>query len=301
MAAFSAEEDEALLLLVVAFQSDNGDIDWDSVLDHMAPTTRTVDDLQHRLRHLSTTDTTILHDLPEDFVAGSSLALSHRTRTPKEIYHEIDKIFSRFTKSDVRQPSGQENLNTGEISPKGVSTILEQVALTDRDIFVDIGSGIGNIIAQVVMQSPVRAAVGLEIREDLANKSREALRDASATEPRLFLAGVITGDIKSLSQADSDELKMATVVYSNNQVFKPHDNLGLVDFVCSSMEFRIILLTRRVCSRCSSTCQNAFCKQWVEDRVINAETCWSQHPARVFMYKRKPIVGENLLNLLDSM
>ncbi|KAG6969148.1 hypothetical protein JG688_00005462, partial [Phytophthora aleatoria] len=36
-----------------------------------------------------------------------------------------------------------------------------------NDIFLDIGCGIGNIVAQFALQTPVRSCIGVEIRSDL--------------------------------------------------------------------------------------------------------------------------------------
>jgi precorrin-6B methylase 2 len=75
----------------------------------------------------------------------------------------------------VRQPSGQIHLNVGEIAPIGVTKILEVLDLNSQDVFLDVGSGTGSILAQVVLQSPAREAIGLEIQEDLVKKSTDAI------------------------------------------------------------------------------------------------------------------------------
>jgi len=103
MATYSADEDRALLLLVVAFEDSNGVIDWDQVSEHMAPTTKTTEDFQQRLQHLKIEDTTILRSLPPSYLAGSTLKGASTNRSIHEIYEAIEEIFGHLTKADVRQ------------------------------------------------------------------------------------------------------------------------------------------------------------------------------------------------------
>ena len=51
----------------------------------------------------------------------------------------------------------------GEIVPKSISILLKDLQLTEKDVFYDLGSGVGKIPVQVYLQSPVQKSVGVEL------------------------------------------------------------------------------------------------------------------------------------------
>jgi len=304
MSAFTADEDKSLLLLVVVFEGTGRAIDWDSVLKHLSPTTKTIEDLQARLEYLKHTDTCSLFKIPAAYFAGSSLQVGSTDPAQAEVYEAIDNIFGHITKADVRPPSGKQHLNVGEIAPVGVAAMLEAVKLTAQDTFVDIGSGTGSILAQAVLQSPVSKAIGLEIRPSLAQTSRAAMEAAQDRYPRLRQVQVITGDVKDLTDDTRDRLFQATVMFCNNIVFLGEDNLGLIEFICTFDRLggiRAVLLTQRFCHRCLFICENKFCKLWKEDGVIMSLTCWKKEPIEVYMYTRKTLIKHSLQSILNAL
>ena len=113
MSAFSADEDKALLLMVVAFEDSEGVIDWDKVMIHLSPTTKTAEQYQERLAYLKTEDTVLLQELPASFTARTSLDAARNkastNRSVNEIYMIIEDIFGQLTQADVRQLSGKAN------------------------------------------------------------------------------------------------------------------------------------------------------------------------------------------------
>ena len=301
MSAFSADEDKSLLLLAVLFDRKNGSIDWEQVISHMPPPPKTVEVLQQRLEYLKATDTSKLRDLPAVYVKGSCLATSYMNRTPSEIYEAIESIFGHLTKADLRQPSGRQHLNAGEVAPVGISAILEALFLKTDDVFVDIGSGSGCILAQVVLQSPVSEAIGLEIRQELAQKSLEAIEVAKNSYPRLHMVTVIEGDVKKFNLSMERSLTKATVMFSNNMIFQPQDNLALMRLIERCQLLRAVLLTEKLCARCSLNCTNKFCRTWKEEQTIVGKTCWKDKPLDIFLYKRRPQKNESLLSFISSM
>ncbi len=308
MRCFSAEEDKELLLLVALFDHD-GVVRWESVLRNMSLTSATAEELQERLQHLTQVDTTMLDDMSPGYVAGTclerpSLARPVLLHEVADIYIAVDEIFGQMTRADVKQPSGRPHLNVGECAPTGVTAMLRQLQLTQDDCFVDIGSGCGSVLAQVVLETPVKNAIGLEIRPDLAIKSREAMKQAGEKYLRLNQVEVITGDIKALPYDDLEKLCSATVIFCNNLIFMPEDNLGLHDFICSFDAFgelRAILLTQRLCPRCPVHCKDQFCELWEVDSVIKVDTCWTNHPAEVYCYRLKLGFHKSFLSMMEHI
>lgn len=297
--SFDKEIDLGLLLLAAVFENESGQVQWTKVHRHLTAESLTLEQIKRRHRYLTQTDTSLLHEVPEDFVKGTKLQLFQQNRTPAEIYVAIDKILGHLSVADVRQPSGQLHFNVGEIAPRGVTRILEALDLGSNDIFADIGSGTGNIIAQVLLQSPVLKCYGLEIRQDLANKSRNAFHASAPEFPRLHMATIITGDILRLSITAKSLLKEATVVFSNNVAFQPEANLKLIDLLCSSDNLQVVLLSHRLCARCHHNCSSIFCQVWGQDEVIIAETCWTTTPLPIYKYTRRQ--DAKMISILDLL
>jgi Histone methylation protein DOT1 len=321
MTDFTIDEDKSLLLLVPMFEGDDGAIDWQTVVKYLQPTTRAIQDLQQRLHYLTRSDTTLLDGLPAAYIAKSSLArfwLQHGSgerqpsvsderqqpladlddrpatvtnETESDVNRVINEaladVFAHLTKKNVRQPSGQAQLNVGEIAPSGVTQMLEELNLNDTDVFIDVGSGVGNILVQVVLMTQVKRAVGLEIQTELAMKSRQAIEGAK-DKYQLDNIEVINGDIKDVHGEAVLSLMDATVVYSNNSLFQPDDNLGLRAFIvnmyASRSHVRAILLTKRMCSRHSPNCKDEFCKLWEERKVLLVPCTWTQKLVEIYVY-----------------
>jgi predicted RNA methylase len=139
----------------------------------------------------------------------------------------MDRIFCCFTRADVRQPSGRRDLNAGEIAPAGVTTLLSFLQLKVEDIFGDIGSGTGSVLAQAAMQAPAQRCIGLEFRSELAARSRPVIQEWSLTFPSLSRVTILAGDIRD-DMPSTSLLKECTVVLCNNMLFEHRSNTSVV-------------------------------------------------------------------------
>lgn len=214
-----------------------------------------------------------------------------------ELYGILSRLFSVFSRQDILQPSGRGNLNTGEVALVGVTTIIDCLGLKEQDVFGDIGSGIGSVLAQVALQTDVGACVGLEIREELAEKSKYIMASAIEELPRLSVVKIISGDIRNW--AAYQHLLSCTVIFSNNKVFDPQSCLGLQDFICSSSSLRKIILGNKLCHRCRRGCMKEFCQLWEIETTIDVAVCWTAGLEQMYVYRRRRF--DELLALIESM
>jgi len=102
----------------------------------------------------------------------------------------------------------------GEIRPASVSRMIDRLVLGPRDVFYDLGSGIGKVVNQVAISAPVRRAVGIELSRTRVATSRSVLR-ALRTEERVVAKQV---SFRHASILDVD-LGDATVVYTCSTAF----------------------------------------------------------------------------------
>jgi hypothetical protein len=62
----------------------------------------------------------------------------------------------------------------GEILYPSINKLISLVTLTDQDVFVDYGSGVGKIAAQVFLNTPVKEAIGIELLPGLHEQAMAA-------------------------------------------------------------------------------------------------------------------------------
>ena len=110
----------------------------------------------------------------------------------------------------------------GELMPALTSDILQLTALRPGSLFLDLGSGVGNVVLQAALQSGC-SAFGVELKESPALLAEEQHRQMRL---RCRMWGVAMGDVElemgnMITSARVDELmSKADVVLVNNFVFK---------------------------------------------------------------------------------
>ena len=160
-----------------------------------------------------------------------------------------------------------------------------QLHLDTDDIFDDVGSGSGNVISQVELQTLVKKCVGLEIRADVAEKSQPVIHSWSQHYPRLSIVDVVCGDIK----VDTSTIARCTIIFANNQVFTPETNHSLQMVICESTTIKTVIIADKFCYRCTVRCNKEFCQMWELQSTVNVEVCWTSNLLELYIYRRRNI------------
>lgn len=143
-----------------------------------------------------------------------------------------DQIYARTVSphiDSVREYEGFSDNVYGELLPKFLSRIFQETHLKSNQIFVDLGSGVGNCVLQAALE------VGCESWgcEMMPNPAKLAEAQAQEFPSRCRMWGIKPGKVH-LIQDDFTKnleilevLKRADVVLVNNQAFNPelNDNL----------------------------------------------------------------------------
>lgn len=79
-------------------------------------------------------------------------------------------------------------LTYGLISDGGIDMFLNDISLTKRDVFYDLGSGVGNVCDRVFKTTPVRKCVGIEYDRVRYNESLQ-LSKQNTTRQMKFIHG----------------------------------------------------------------------------------------------------------------
>lgn len=168
----------------------------------------------------------------------------------------------------------------------GVSELIRLCALTDGDVFADIGSGVGNIIAQVALQTDVKAVVGIEMRVQVAELGQQLMKDASQSSPQLKKVCVVAGDIRSLQYLEDDRTKHITVLFAHNNLFEGDAVRALHEMCCVLPDLRRVALTVKVCPRHRPWCFQEFCVKWKQTEDGKCAVTFKSALVPVYIYDR---------------
>ncbi|GMF35140.1 unnamed protein product [Phytophthora fragariaefolia] len=83
----------------------------------------------------------------------------------------VHAIFENIPRVVVTRDCNTPHRNVGETLPQGITKLLEELReidpIDERDVFLDIGAGLGNIVVHVALATTVQRAIGIGLREDV--------------------------------------------------------------------------------------------------------------------------------------
>ncbi|POM64614.1 Hypothetical protein PHPALM_19826 [Phytophthora palmivora] len=86
-------------------------------------------------------------------------------------------IFEDIPREVVEKDQNTPHRNSGEVMPNGVTTLLSDLGPIDgRDMILGTGSGVGNIVTQVVLGTSVYKALGIDLHSDMNQLGMDMMR-----------------------------------------------------------------------------------------------------------------------------
>ncbi|KAF4217768.1 hypothetical protein CNMCM8980_008432 [Aspergillus fumigatiaffinis] len=161
------------------------------------------------------------------------LDATHRLNLPL-VERILTQIYARTVSPRVeslrRYENGTDNVY-GELLPRFISTIFKETRLKSGQVFVDLGSGVGNVVLQAALE------IGCESWgcEMMANACDLAELQQTEFRARCRLWGIAPGKTHLVrgdflqEQSIIDVLKRADVVLINNQAFTPQLNNEIIN------------------------------------------------------------------------
>jgi len=129
----------------------------------------------------------------------------------------FDKLYTPFKAEITKTQTCDSDQTYGELYYYSVVKLLKYLTLKEKDHFLDIGSGLGKIVAQTFLTTKVASSTGIEINEErhtIANSAKETLMQHL---PDLFMnrksLNIILGDFLKA------EFHNITVIYTSSIVF----------------------------------------------------------------------------------
>ncbi len=220
----------------------------------------------------------------ELYETGSTLSV----RPTLEAHKIVHEMFKDVTRSQIHQHSGEAHLNCGEIACDGVSRMLSAMEdVCDSDFFVDIGCGIGNVVAQVALETPVRMCFGVEVQEDVVALAKRVLRVHSKQHHDLSKVSLSCCDIRSPQWHVGVRLGSCTILYANNILFERDVDCVLEEFTCEHKRLRYVVLLKKICHRHRQNCTRLFCALWKLHVNLKVQAHWTSSLVDLYVYKRE--------------
>lgn len=157
----------------------------------------------------------------------------------------------------------------GELMPTATFALLEAMNLSHKDVFADLGCGIGKVVLAAAIATPARRCIGIELAADRIAQARVALQRARDQELR-WCARV---DFREQNLLSAD-LDAATILYCCSTAFPPKFMRRLLA--------RITTLPR--VTKLVSVQELDEHKNFVLDEEFRLDTSW-QRRAPVYSYR----------------
>ena len=283
MADFSDKEDNLLVEAVVRESACGEKINWAKVTILFAHLNKSRHTLQQRLKTLRRTYGKDLARFPARRIVGYQEPLAS-----EEAQQILEMIFAHIDKRDIHQSSGEAHLNVGEISPEGFSSILQRIGnLKRNDVFVHVGSGVGNVLAQASLETHACLCIGIDVRTEAVARSQEVFGRFHDRYPALRKILQLCDDIQNLQPKTRSLLFRATVLYSSCQLFLPTSLNELLEIISTLPSLRLVISTVKFCPRHTSRCSKLVCRLfYLQDEPVQAIVMWKNAYQSFYIYER---------------
>lgn len=133
--------------------------------------------------------------------------------TVRRLYRGVDG-FDITRAEEKRVYKARSSATYGEIMPTATLQMLEWLDLERRDVFVDLGCGVGKVCLMAALATPVGKVIGVELAQGRIERAREVLRTAE----RARLVSRRRVDLREEDILHTD-LSKATVIYTCSTAF----------------------------------------------------------------------------------
>ena len=200
----------------------------------------------------------------------------------------VDAMFANIPKKVVFQAAGSRQHNVGELLPVGLIKLLPQLHINTTDIFLDVGCGIGNVVAQVALMTPVRSCIGVEMRRAVLECGADAVEKQKRDSPDLAKIKFIASRIENVSYS---RLCDVTVFYCFDLTFECNATVYLHILACDLRNLRLVVVAKHPCPRHSQRCNNRFCRMWRLQQTVHVEVSYSKNLVPMHIFKRESLLS----------
>ncbi|KAI5824471.1 S-adenosyl-L-methionine-dependent methyltransferase [Schizophyllum commune Tattone D] len=203
----------------------------------------------------------------------------------------------------LRSMDEDSKLTYGELQPAFAYRLLEDEKLDHKSCFVDLGSGIGNLVIQAAVQCGCKA-FGIELREDLHAVAVDSLAFAQS---QCFQRGIHMGTVHLLqgdmlnSAPVQTWISSADVLFVNNKAFDATLNQRILDSLLIKLKHGAVIVSTMVFIE-SKRLRNGKTRAILPDGLQKGSVSWAD-AAGVYYWHRIYKEGEQHIkqDTLDSI
>lgn len=156
----------------------------------------------------------------------------------------LDKVYSEFDSEINQSMYGQSDEIYGELYYYSAVKLLNFLKLTEKDIFLDVGSGLGRLIFQFFFLTDARSVVGIEINKRRYEVSCKVKEKIQQQLPDLFQEkrdlNIIHGDFLKYYFHDVTVVYICSTVFSFELLTAIGERINLMQSVQKVISLRKI-------------------------------------------------------------
>ncbi|POM81865.1 Histone methylation protein [Phytophthora palmivora] len=245
--SFSDQEDKKLVVLATEYEIQGLRIVWRDVARKMTGN-RPPQQLEMRLRALKRTYGKALARFPPCFFTVAMPSPNYarfRLLDLKDTEVAVRAIFSAITAADVRQQAGRTEEKAGELLPTAISSVIGVIGdVTPNDVFLDVGSGIGNVATQFALQTNAHKCLGIEKRVDIVLKCSACIRSHASQLLLLHKVRLFQGDVMDTLLPTAPTFQDSSIIYLNDFLFDEATKLFVREVLCKAQTLMAISQSR---------------------------------------------------------
>ncbi|POM77943.1 Histone methylation protein [Phytophthora palmivora] len=298
--AFTFDDDKELFQLARKYSDAGSRVASKDVANKMRRTGHSALALRQRLNTLMRTWGRDLSRFPPSFFAQvrRPLAVTRQLRgaapdaasNSASVETIVHAIFEHVPRVVVTRDCNTPHCNVGEILPQGITKLLDELRkigpIDERNVFLDIGAGLGNIVVHVALATAVQKAIGIELREDVYQLGLQMIGENvhSRLRSRLLMT---CGDVAEAKLSRRLPYEQATIVYWNNVLFEPHVIEIVKEHLSYMSDIRFFISTVQICPRHREPCFSGFCSLFELLKEVALPCSWKAGAQKVFIYRSK--------------
>ena len=190
----------------------------------------------------------------------------------KSLYNGVNSYLLK--KNDPYNKLKEHNKNDvietyGEILPKGVNEIINNISIDKNDVFFDLGCGCGKVVTQFYYQTCVKSSNGVEFSTTRFSQAQEIKEKIKITDNRLNFYR---------SNFFNIDLSHGTIFYIASTCFNKETMKKIWDKISNNKNLNAII----VLTRFTKTCDFSKVKR---TKSIEVPCSWDKSGAKIYYFK----------------
>ncbi|ETO84110.1 hypothetical protein F444_01951 [Phytophthora nicotianae P1976] len=179
--------------------------------------------------------------------AGDEALVQESSSLPSSVADEVAAIIANVPMQLVMNDQNEPHRNAGELMPDGINSLLDEIgSIDEHDLFLDIGAGVGNVVAHVALRTRVLKAICIELCEDICRAGVSMMMSSSHSGLFSRRTEMICKNVADVSISYTPPFALATIVYWNNVLFEPRVIEYVMDQLCDTGMFAEVISAQRL-------------------------------------------------------